>query len=200
MIDGLMCIGVSNEDAATFNRGVFLWRKRVPAYFYLTTDGSTPVRPYGATDLDSEESLKHYWFNPDQYFDGLCQETCRDYGHHLQLGLASAVNGAEIAFHQGIDLYADDDKRIVAGMEFQAARLLGQPAPAALFPNGFKASDVLPTWEIAYNHFHNRKGYPLPLTDTLIRAKVRPSSFTTLLNIAWESLTHAELGSYLPPR
>ena len=193
MIDALMCIGVFNDDAATFNRGIFLWRKRVPAYFYLTTDGPTPIRPYGTTSLDSDKDINNYWFNPNQYFDGLCQETRRDYGQHLQMGLASAVNSAEIAFHQGIDLYAENDKRIMAAMEFHAARFLGQPVPAALFPNGFNASEVKPTWEIAYNHFHNRRGFALPLTDTLIRTKIRPSNFTTLLNMAWESLTHAEI-------
>jgi hypothetical protein len=156
MIDALMCIGVFNEDATTFNRGVFLWRKRVPAYFYLTTDGPTPIRPYGSTSLDADRDIKNYWCNPNQYFDGLCQETIRDFGHHMQTGLASAVNSAEIAFHQGIDLYAENGKRIMAAMEFQAGPLLGKPVPAALFPNGFAVSDLLPTWEIAFNHFHTR--------------------------------------------
>jgi hypothetical protein len=195
MIDALMCIGVFNDDAATFNRGVFLWRKRVPAYFYLATDGPTPRRPFGTASLDSDQSINNYWFNPDQYFDGLCQETRRDYGQHLQLGLAAAVNSAEIAFHQGVDLYAENDQRIMAAMEFHAARLLGRPAPAALFPGGFNASEVKPTWEIAYNHFHSRRGFALPLTDALIRTKIRTANSTPLLNIAWESLTHAELES-----
>lgn len=193
MIDALMCIGVFNEDATAFNRGVFLWRKRVPAYFYLTTDGPTPIRPYGTTSLDSDNSINNYWFNPDQYFDGLCQETRRDYGHHMQEGLASAVNSAEIAFHQGIDLYDENKNRMVAAMEFQAGPLLGNPVSTALFPNGFPVSDLLPTWEIAYNHFHNRRGFALPLTGTLITTRVR-SNFTTMHNnMDWESLTHAEL-------
>jgi hypothetical protein len=193
MIDALICIGVFNEDSTTFDRGVFLWRKRVPAYFYMTTDGVTPIRPYGTSDLNSASAIKNYWSNPFQYFDGLCQETCRDFGHHMQMGLASAVNSAEIAFHQGIDLYDENEKRIMAAMEFQAGPLLGKPAPPEYFPNGFVVSDLLPTWEIAYNHYHNRKGFDLPMTDTLIRNLIRPSYFNTMLNMAWESLTHAEL-------
>jgi len=193
MINAMMCIGVFNEDTATFNKAVFMWRKRVPAYFYMTTDGISPVRPYGTTSLNSESSIKNYWFNPYKYFDGLCQETYRDFGHHLQMGMASAVNSAEIAFHQGIDLYAENDKRMMAAIEFQAGPLMGKPVSKELFPNGFVVSDLLPTWEIAYNHFHNRKGFALPLTDTLIIKKIRPSYFTTMLNMAWESLTHAEL-------
>jgi len=193
MINALLCIGVFNEDSTTFAQGLFLWRKRVPAYFYMTTDGTTPIRPYGTTSLNSESAIHNYWVSPYRYFDGLCQETCRDYGHHMQMGLASAVNSAEIAFHQGIDLYAENDKRIMAAMEFQAGPLLGNPVSKELFPNGFVASDLLPTWEIAYNHFHNRKGFALPMTDALISKSIRPSYFTTMLNIAWESVTHAEL-------
>ena len=193
MINALMCIGVFNEDSTTFNRGVYLWRKRVPAYFYMNTDGNSPIRPYGTSNYNSESAIKNYWFNPYKYFDGLCQETWRDFGHHMQMGLASAINSAEIAFHQGIDLYAENDKRIMAAMEFQAGPLMGIPASQEFFPNGFTASDLLPTWEIAYNHFHNRRGFALPMTDTLISKKIRPSYFTTMLNMAWESLTHAEL-------
>jgi hypothetical protein len=195
IINALLCIGVFNEDAATFNTGVLLWRKRVPAYFYLTTDGPTPMRPYGTTKLDADGAIHGYWFNPRAYFDGLCQETLRDFGHHMQQGLASAVSSAEIAFHQGIDLYAENAARITAAMEFQAGRFLGQPVSTALFPNGFPAADLLPTWEIAYNHFHNRRRLAMPLTGALIATKVRRGSAATFNNMAWESLTHAELDS-----
>jgi hypothetical protein len=199
MSNALLAIGVFNNDAAVFDRGVFLWRKRMPAYFYLTTDGPTPIRPYGTTQFDSDAATKKNWHEPDQYFDGLCQETKRDYGHHMQMGLASAVNAAEIAHHQGIDLYGENDKRLIAAMEFQAGMMLGQPVSAEQFPQGFTAATPIPTWEIAYNHFHNRKGFALPQTDSLIRTKIRPSDFTTKLNLVWESMTHAELDAATPP-
>jgi hypothetical protein len=193
MINAMMCIGVFNEDQTTFDKAVLLWRKRVPAYFYLTTDGISPIRPYGTTSLNSESAIKNYWSNPYKYFDGLCQETWRDNGHHAQMGLASAINTAEIAWHQGIDLYSENKTRIIAGMEFQASTLIGNPAPIEFFPNGYVTSDLLPTWELAYNHFHGRKGLILPMTIALISNKVRPSYNQTMLNMAWESLTHAEL-------
>lgn len=195
MINGLMCIGVFNNDPVIFDRAVFLWRKRVPAYFYLTTDGTTPVRPFGTADLDSETAVAAYWFHPDRYFDGLCQETLRDYGHHMQEGLAPAINSAEIAFHQGIDLYGENEQRLVATLEFHADALLGNPVPEEWFPAGFAAAGCLPTWEIAYNHFHNRRQIPLPMTDALIRTKIRPVGASTHNNMVWESLTHAELDS-----
>lgn len=191
MSNALICIGVFNEDVTTYERGVFLWRKRVPAYFYLTTDGPTPVRPHGTTNHDSDAAISKYWYKPNTYFDGLCQETRRDYGHHMQMGLASAINAAEIAYHQGLDLYAENEERLIAAMEFQAGPLVGHPVPPARFPDGFIASDVLPTWEIAYNHFHNRRGHAIPLTETLIRTKVRGLGFDAMCNLAWESLTHA---------
>jgi hypothetical protein len=111
----------------------------------------------------------------------------------MQMGLASAINAAEIAYHQSLDLYSENDRRLMDAMEFQAGPLLGKPVSSELFPDGFVASDVLPTWEIAYNHFHNRKGFALPLTETLIRTKVRNSDFTAMCNLAWESITHAEI-------
>jgi hypothetical protein len=193
MINAVICIGVFNEDSATFDRGLFLWRRRVPAYFYLTADGPTPIRPYGTAELDSESAIDGYWFHPHRYFDGLCQETRRDYGHHMQEGLVSAVNAAEIAFHQGLDLYGENETRLMAAMEFHAGALMGVPVPKELFPDGFVASEWLPTWEIAYNHFHNRKGFALPATDALIHAKGRsPDSVPVHNNMVWESLTHAE--------
>ncbi len=194
MINALMCIGVFNNDATIFDRGVMLWRRRVPAYFYLTSDGSRPIRPSGTTELDSASAIDAYWFHPSCYFDGLCQETRRDYGHHMQEGLVSAINAAEIAWHQGIDLYAENEKRLIAAMEFHAGAISGNSVPKEYFPDGFVPARWLPTWEIAYNHFHNRKGFNLPATDALIRTKVRPSSFAaTHNNMVWESLTHAEL-------
>jgi hypothetical protein len=194
MINALMGIGVFNNDASAFDRGVLLWRKRVPAYFYLTSDGPRPVRPPGTTALDSTSAIDTYWFHPTRYFDGLCQETRRDYGHHVQEGFASAINSAEIAWHQGIDLYAGQERRLIAAMEFHARAISGNPVPKEYFPDGFVPAAGLPTWEIAYNHFHNRKGFNLPATDALIRTKIRPSPFAaTHNNMVWESLTHAEL-------
>jgi hypothetical protein len=196
MINGLMCIGVFNDDAATFDRAVFLWRKRVPAYFYLSEDGPAPLRPHGTEELNSDIAISRYWFEPAHYFDGLCQETRRDYGHHMQEGMVSAINAAEIAFHQDLDLYGENERRFRAAMEFHAGALLGRPVAKADFPDGFVPAGCLPTWEVAYNHFHNRRRLDLPATGALIRTKVRVSNLTpTHNNMTWESLTHAELSA-----
>ncbi len=192
MINALLCIGVANDDAATFERGLMLWRRRVPAFLYLRSDGPTPRRPVGAPDLATDAAIAAYWFHPGRYFDGLCQETGRDYGHHVQEGMATLVNGAEIAFHQGVDLYGENEARITAALEFHAGALLGRPVPAEYFPAGFIPADLLPTWAIAYHHFHGRRGLALPNTGELLRAKIDALPAPAIhLDMAWESLTHA---------
>ena len=45
--------------------------------------------------------------------DGLLQETVRDSGH-ANLGLSAMVNAAETARQQGVDLYGEQGKRIMA--------------------------------------------------------------------------------------
>src|SRR6185436_18888032 len=47
MIEALMHTGVALDDRALFDKAVALWRKRIPAYFYLKTDGDIPVAPPG---------------------------------------------------------------------------------------------------------------------------------------------------------
>lgn len=193
-IEAMMAIGVFNADTAAFNKGVFLWRKRVPAYFYLKADGPLPAKPYGVPASYSDSQLIVHWYNPQVWPDGLCQETCRDFGH-TQMGLAAMIDAAEIALHQGLDLYSEFADRIIAAMEFHAGLLLGGTPPPGLCGDSLTLS-MGATWEIAYNHFHNRMGRALPLTDRLIREKIRPSGTGT--HMAWESLTHAELGALRP--
>ena len=69
-------------------------------------------------------------------------------------------------------------------------------------PNNAPAPENLafalnPTWEIAYNHFHNRLGHSLPKM-----AAVLPTNRPTGVNhhMVWETLTHGEIGAVgLPP-
>jgi hypothetical protein len=189
MVEATMAIGVFLDDGALFDRAVAMWRKRVPAYFYLRRDGAHPVAPPGTHQYDGEAALVEKWYGQSRFVDGLCQETCRDFGHTMY-GLAAAVNAAEIAFHQGIDLYAEQAQRLTAALEFHAAYLLGEPAPAWLC-GGHLNLRRSPTGEIAYHHFHDRRGLDLPLTARLISERVRPSG--TDHHMAWETFTHAAL-------
>jgi hypothetical protein len=119
--------------------------------------------------------------------DGLLQETARD-PHHANMGFSSIVNAAETAWHQGLDLYAEQGARIAAAMEFQAQFLAPNKTPV---PAGLEF-ELEPTWEIAFNHFHGRLGRELPNM-----AKVIPTNRPTgadLNHMVWETLTHGDVG------
>ncbi len=191
-IEATLSIAIFNEDSIAFNQGVSLWRKRVPAYFYLTSDGPLPLRPANTKNFDDPTNLIKRWYSPKIWPNGLCQETCRDFGH-TQMGLAALINGAEIAFHQRIDLYGEEADRIIAGMEFHARILLGNSPPAGLCGGKLAKIRLVDTWEIGYNHFHNRMGREMPFTKQLIISKIRPSGHSTH-HMIWETMTHGELG------
>jgi hypothetical protein len=150
------------------------------------------------------------------FVDGLCAETFRDLGH-CDLGLAQMINSAEIAWHQGVDLYSIHAKRTVAFMELYAFLRMGDSIPKDFYR--VQSLGMNATFEIAYNHFHNRMGMELPKTRLLLEQAIRPClkkkpvispgwsyvtpdtglrasqiSYPAVLAIAWETLTHAELG------
>jgi Alginate lyase len=188
MSEALINIGVFNDDRATFDAGIKMWRGRTPAYIYLTTDGPTPVKAPGCEDMPI---WGNKGFTP-KFVDGLLQESARD-SQHPALALAAMVNAAETARQQGVDLYAEQGKRIMAALEFQAQYLSPNnvPAPANMQFNKH------PTWEIAYNHYHNRLGYNLPKMAAVLPT-IRPTGVNH--DMAWETLTHAEVGDIgLPP-
>jgi hypothetical protein len=190
MIEAMTAIGVFLDDVALFQKGISMWRQRVPAYIYLTKDGELPLPPPRG-QKDTKEALIKYWYDQTSFVDGLAQETCRDFGHTLY-GLAAMVNTAETARQQGIDLYGEQADRITAAMEFHAAFVLGKAVPPWLGGGRLKVS-AGSTWEIAYNHYHNRLGMELPQTEKVILTRVRPTGAGH--HIDWETLTHAELGS-----
>ena len=187
MSEALINIGVFNEDRETFELGVKMWRGRTPAYIYLKSDGPTPVVPPNCG--------MPIWGNKGYttpFVDGLLQESVRDSGH-ANLGLSAMVNAAETARQQGVDLYSEEGARIMAALEFQAQFLPpnNTPVPEHLSFNRH------PTWEIAYNHFHNRLGRELPKMAAVLPT-IRPTGVNHQMD--WETLTHANAGAIgLPP-
>jgi hypothetical protein len=188
MSEALINIGVFCDDRKTFDLGVKMWRGRTPAYIYLTSDGPTPLKAPDCDDMP-------IWGNKDlttPYVDGLLQESVRD-SQHANLALSAMVNAAETARQQGVDLYSEQAKRIMAALEFQARCLPpnhGKPPVNVVF-------HTHPTWEIAYNEYHNRLGY-----DLTNMAAVLPTIRPTGVNhqMAWETLTQAGVGDIgLPP-
>jgi hypothetical protein len=191
IIEGITASGVFLDDRALFERGLAMWRERFPSYIYLTADGALPVAPPDAKNA-SRAQLVAYWFGQAEFREGVSAETCRDI-EHLEYGLAAAANVAEIALKQGIDLYQEQQQRFIAMLEFHAPFVTGTGAPSWLCNGQFTRASAIETWEIAYNHFHNRRGMALPNTLRVVNA-VRPTGAVSF-HMAWESLTHAELGS-----
>jgi hypothetical protein len=187
MSEAVINIGVFNDNRAAFEHGLKMWRGRAPAYIYLKSDGAKPIEPPGC----GPALWGNKGFTPE-LTDGLLQETARD-SQHANMALAGLVDAAETARHQGVDLYAEQGKRIMAALEFQAQYLP---------PNNAAPPDKLefhthPTWEIAYNHFHDRLGNALPGMSAVLPT-IRPTGVNHHMN--WETLTHAGMGAIgLPP-
>ncbi len=183
MADALINIGVFNDDRKIFDAGVKMWRGRAPAYIYLTSDGPTPLKAENCADMP-------IWSNKGlttPYVDGLLQESVRD-SNHANLALSSMVNAAETARQQGLDLYGEQGKRIVAALEFHAQY---HPPNSAKPPKNIEFH-THPTWEISYNHFHNRLGIELPKMGAVLE-RIRPTGVNH--QMAWETLTHAGVGA-----
>src|SRR5579883_1708422 len=187
MSEAIINIAVFTDNRSAFDHGIRIWRGRAPAYIYLKSDGPKPIEPPGC----GPAIWGNKGFTPE-LVDGLLQETARDSGH-ANMALAGMVDAAETARQQGLDLYAEVGRRIVAAMEYQAQFLPPNNAPA---PENLEFH-THPTWEIAYNHFHNRLGMALPKMAAVLPG-IRPTAVNH--HMAWETLTHAEMGDRgLPP-
>ena len=192
-IDAMMAIAVFNEDEAEFNQGLTRLKIRSRAYFYLTTDGPKPNPIAG----DGGNPNK-FWSNPLKLTDGLTQETCRDNGHQSQFALGSALHAAEVAWHQGVDVYSENQERYTKAMELLATQLL-TGSMQGVCAHAAATADRYDTWEVGYNHYHNRAGAELSNTRKLIMQQIRPRASRTDWNLNYETLTHADLPSTLSP-
>jgi len=187
MADATAAIGVFTNDRAAFENGIGDWRKQIVGTIYLSSDGSQPKYPVD-TYIDNSSELKTYWNKPTKYVDGLQGETCRDAGH-MAMGFAAALDTAETARLQGVDLYGEQQRRLVTGMEFNAKYLNNPKAAGWPCAGGMKMGGAAweLTWEVGYNHYAKRVGVAMPETKKLISSQ-RPTG--SMLFINWESLTH----------
>ncbi len=179
-IDAMMSIAVFNEDEAEFNLGLERMEARFPAYFYLEADGGVPAI------AGDGGNINQFWSNPTLWVDGLTQETCRDNNHHAQYGMASALHAAEVAWNQGVDIYAKHSDRFVAALELMATQMLTGDMQGTCISNS-PTNDLYDTWEVGYNHYHNRMGLSLPKTEELITTQVRRRGMNDW-NIFYETL------------
>jgi hypothetical protein len=123
------------------------------------------------------------------FYNGQTQEFCRNFTH-LGMSYAALIDAAETARIQGVNLYREQDVRIMTGLGFAA--LNGSPVPSGLCrgsaaPPGDKlVLDKMPTWEIAYDEYATRAGQSLPELNELTQS-IRPTG--TFRQMAWETLT-----------
>ncbi|WP_216846750.1 alginate lyase family protein [Mucilaginibacter sp. L196] len=114
---------------------------------------------------------------------GQCQESGRDQ-QHTQLGIAHLADCAEIAWHQGLNLYAYNDNLLLKGFEYTAKYNLGMEVPytPVIDKTGKYLNKKLSAegrgrfrtiYEQVYNHYVNRMGLPAPYTQQ-VAEKIRP--------------------------
>ena len=191
-IDAMMAIAVFNEDAAEFNAGLTRLAKRLPSYIYLTAAGTPPpIAGDGG-------NVQNFWFNPTLWTNGLTQETCRDNGHHTQFALGSALHAAETAWHQGVDVYTTNTQRFTYALELMASQFL-TGSMQGTSANNTPSANRFESWEVGYNHYHNRAGLPMTNTGTLIVNQIRPNAQRAVWNLVHETLTHANLPASVSP-
>ena len=184
----MMNIAVFMEDDTLFNMGLERLEKRNPSYFYLDADGGVPPISGDGNNVDK------FWSYPTLWMDGLTQETCRDNNHHAQFAMASALHAAEVAWNQGVDVYTENSDRYTSVMELIALQILTGEMQGTCSDNATTV-EYIGTWEVGFNHYHNRMEIDMPYTEQLILEKIRPNAWSAL-NIFYETLTHA--GDFTP--
>jgi hypothetical protein len=100
-IKGMMSFAVFLDDHTMFDRAV--------KYFH---------------EGEGNGRLTHYVINEA----GKCQESGRDQAH-TQFGLGCLAEACEVAWNQGLDLYAAENNRLLAGFEYTAKYNLGFDVP-----------------------------------------------------------------------
>ncbi len=140
MMATMMCMGVFLEDQDIFNKAL--------ERFYRG-EGNSGITRY-------------------IYPTGQCQEATRDWGH-VQLGLGELSKVAQIAWTQGIDLYAVADHRLARGYEYTAQFLMGKEMPA-FGDISYRDRHISDIYQSIYNHYLKIKGIELSQTKSLIES------------------------------
>lgn len=213
-VDATMQIGVALDDRSVFDMAVDRWRRTVPSLFWLTTDinpypklQGVPIVP-PMTMWDNSNTLpstvRGIWGNPTSWPSGLEFELFRDF-HHTAMTFAAISNAAETAWHQGVNLWGEEQKRITTSAELVSGFLYtwwkagatGTPAgwPYSTPPSGYATSTNRVTWTILYNHYNGRKGVSMPNVKRLLEEYVWPTTSLTIdLHSVAEELTHRDVG------
>jgi hypothetical protein len=187
MMEAAVGISVFLNDETSYDTAIARFRNRVPAYIYLSSDGSLPKTVPGS-GRDTSAEIIEYWQNQSTFVDGLTQETCRDFTH-TGYGLSAISHVAETTRIQGRDLTPEVGERLRQALGFQSKYQLGAAVPSWLC-KGTLNLGLGPVTEVGYNSLHNRLGIAMTNTQTLTLQQ-RPAG-TNRLFVAWETLTHGD--------
>ncbi len=168
LIRSRMACAVFLEDEAMFDEQISQWRWHISEFYYTLSDGPNPTR---------------FVYKNGTLIDGMCWELCRDF-NHANMGSKGTFEGAEIAWHQGVDLYKEEKTRLSKFIELVSGYYMGTiPIPTDIcgtnpwrhaagtlwcnedgkyWPNCTNNTQVIR--ENAYNHYKNRLGVDLPHT------------------------------------
>jgi len=136
---GLISMGIFLDDKLIFDHAV---------NYYLNGIGNGKMSYYVREDSTTQESL-------------------RDQGHE-QMGVGALAGFAEIAWHQGVDLYSKNDNRLLKGIEGTAKRVADVDYR------------ILLIWESMYNHYHNRMGFDMPHAEAILnKPEYRPEGYSS---------------------
>jgi parallel beta-helix repeat protein len=114
------------------------------------------------------------------YPSGQCQESTRDQGH-VQLGLGEFAGAAQVAFTQGVDLFALADNRIALGYEYTAKFVLGEK-PHCYGTISERAKELRDDYEYVYRHY-TAQGVQMPYTKKaadVVRVKANRNVLTSV--------------------
>ncbi len=185
--EAIVGIGVFLEDRTIYDRGMSLYRDRVPAYIYLSSDGPLP-KTVASNNLDTRDKIIGFWQGQSTFVDGLTQETCRDFVH-TGYGIAAIADVAETSRIQGQDLYGTDiGERLRQALGFQSRYELN--APPSWLCNGTVKRGLGPVTEVGYNALRNRLGIAMANTQAFTQSQ-RPEGSNNLF-VSWQTLTHGD--------
>jgi len=111
------------------------------------------------------------------YPSGQCQESPRDQGH-VQLGIGEFAGAAQVAYTQGVDLFAMAGNRIAQGFEYTARFLLGE-TPQCYCTISERAKVLRDDYEYVYRHY-TAHGLDLPYVRRAADS-VRPRASRSVL-------------------
>lgn len=134
MLEAALGIAIFLEDKGSYDTAMGKFLGRVPAYVYLTSDGSCPKAAPGS-GLSSCDKIESFWQDQNTFPEnGIAQETCRDFTH-TGYGLSSISHIAETSRIQGTDLWTGDvGTRLRYALGFHSRYELGTSRPSWLCP------------------------------------------------------------------